>query len=334
MGQWLYVPSEGRSNGWVSCLRTQVSRLGKYRYGSFTMADWDEDIVHKRWTSSVCCLIQGKTSRIQTDFCTLCFPSSLQSIREHCEPIQRQQEMMPLVKTELPQSLASHEPYTTQDDSPHFTLQQQEEEDANEDFSFTALSGEENVAIPTGLVKVSSTHHKINRETRNFQVHWLQEFKWLRFDSTRHVMYCVFCQLSGGSMFTRSQFGEGTTRFKKETISLHGLSKKHLLARRLVLGDGQDKEVPVSPAATSKKQRCLHSKSNPFIHWRSAQCVSQLWIPHPYLLGFRPHACYVISGTWTGPLLRPEGALIGQVVLSVGCLTSTMTDNERPPFEF
>ncbi|XP_033624978.1 aspartyl aminopeptidase-like isoform X2 [Asterias rubens] len=198
------------------------------------------------------------------------------SIREHCEPIQRQQEMMPLVKTELPQSLASHEPYTTQDDSPHFTLQQQEEEDANEDFSFTALSGEENVAIPTGLVKVSSTHHKINRETRNFQVHWLQEFKWLRFDSTRHVMYCVFCQLSGGSMFTRSQFGEGTTRFKKETISLHGLSKKHLLARRLVLGDGQDKEVPVSPAATSKKQRCLHSKSNPFIHWRSAQCVTSI----------------------------------------------------------
>ncbi len=184
---------------------------------------------------------------------------------------------MPFIKMEMQQSLASNESCASQDDSPHFTLLQEgEDASTSEDFSFTTLSGEENIAVPTGLVKVSSTHHKINRETRNFQVHWLQEFKWLRFDSSRHVMYCVFCQLSGGSLFTRGQFGEGTTRFKKETISLHGLSKKHLLARRLVLGDGQDTEAQISPAIMSKKQKCLHPKRKQFIQRSNAQCVSPL----------------------------------------------------------
>ena len=70
---------------------------------------------------------------------------------------------------------------------------------------------------------------------RKFQPHWLNDFDWLEYDGEEDNMTCKFCierpQLAG-----KTDFVTGSRSFKRENLTTHGKSGRHVKCRDSVLG--------------------------------------------------------------------------------------------------
>ena len=62
-----------------------------------------------------------------------------------------------------------------------------------------------------------------------FQQQWLSQFPWLRYENK--TMVCVYCSSCGPSVAGRTQFVNGSTQFKIQSVKLHHDSKKHKTCR-------------------------------------------------------------------------------------------------------
>ncbi|XP_022081756.1 aspartyl aminopeptidase-like [Acanthaster planci] len=80
---------------------------------------------------------------------------------------------------------------------------------------------------------------------RYFKKRWTLQFKWLRYDNKRQVMYCAICRQFGVEKAGKTGFISGISRFKKETLVTHNKSKRHNYCRKLMLNAGLDIQVPV-----------------------------------------------------------------------------------------
>ena len=74
-----------------------------------------------------------------------------------------------------------------------------------------------------------------SRQTkRNFQPRWLNEFSWLRYENG--AMTCSYCSAFPAKAGS-TEFAKGcVTTFKRETVTAHGKSKRHISCRDSALG--------------------------------------------------------------------------------------------------
>ncbi|XP_033624977.1 aspartyl aminopeptidase-like isoform X1 [Asterias rubens] len=93
--------------------------------------------------------------------------------------------------------------------------------------------------VPIRLVKRKEAR-------RYFKKRWTIQFKWLRYDDDKQVMYCEYCRRAGAAKAGKTGFIQGISRFKKEAVVSHDNSKKHNYCGRLLMNACLDTPPPVA----------------------------------------------------------------------------------------
>ncbi|XP_038077406.1 aspartyl aminopeptidase-like isoform X3 [Patiria miniata] len=96
-----------------------------------------------------------------------------------------------------------------------------------------SMPRQKNNPYPVSLTKKKEAN-------RYFKKRWTLQFRWLRYDNTKQVMYCAICRLLGTEKAGKTGFISGISRFKKETLVTHNKSKRHNYCRKLMLNAGLD----------------------------------------------------------------------------------------------
>lgn len=85
--------------------------------------------------------------------------------------------------------------------------------------------------------KVAATESKV--PTRKFQANWLIDFEWLEFDEDLNSMSCKYCRAKPTTA-GKTDFVSGSTSFKRESLSSHSKSKRHIACRDSVINSSTD----------------------------------------------------------------------------------------------
>lgn len=79
----------------------------------------------------------------------------------------------------------------------------------------------------------NNINEKVDKENKNtpkstprkFNANWLNQFDWLKYNSTNGLMFCNLCQTHNSNK--SNKFTEGTNNFRKSTLTEHAISDVH-----------------------------------------------------------------------------------------------------------
>ncbi len=72
---------------------------------------------------------------------------------------------------------------------------------------------------------------KAKAKTYKYNVEWEKEYSWLKYDSDRNVMFCLYCQKAPVKIRKDNPCMVGNKILKKDNVQKHNTSHHHLPAR-------------------------------------------------------------------------------------------------------
>ena len=94
---------------------------------------------------------------------------------------------------------------------------------------------EENVSDNVNVNETEPAEAKKRKvqQQHSFRTEWLKDFGWLRYDRAAKSMHCFYCKQFAASVAgpTKLASPAGSTQFKKDHLSIHATSRKHLACR-------------------------------------------------------------------------------------------------------
>ena len=114
---------------------------------------------------------------------------------------------------------------------------------------------------------------------RKFQPHWLNDFDWLEYDGEEDNMTCKFCveqpQLAG-----KTDFVTGSRSFKRENLTAHGKSGRHVKCRDSVVGSvlAGTRTIPSTFEAQETRQKSANVYETK-VKINTAYCIAKEEMP-------------------------------------------------------
>ncbi len=90
-------------------------------------------------------------------------------------------------------------------------------------------------------------------KTYRFNPQWLKDFPWLVYDQAKKAMFCKYCMEAGETLAGRTPYVTGNTIFKRDNVSKHGTTRRHITCRDSHLASSQPDRIGTVPAAVNKQ---------------------------------------------------------------------------------
>ena len=114
-----------------------------------------------------------------------------------------------------------------------------------------------------------------DKRERSFQMKWLQQHKWLRFDESKNIMTCNTCIKYSYS--SDKTWVEGTSTFKLYIIKKHETTRTHLDAANKMEAEKIPTETPAARSLISMNKKVLEKMTYLF---RNAHAIAKKCRPY------------------------------------------------------
>ncbi|XP_077863556.1 E3 SUMO-protein ligase KIAA1586-like [Saccoglossus kowalevskii] len=110
---------------------------------------------------------------------------------------------------------------------------------------------------------------------RKFQTTWLKLFSWAKYDQVKQVMTCIYCSAFPDKA-GNTDLVTGSSKFKKETLTIHGRSKKHIICRDCFLNKNTTVQQSFERQATTNTDQ---ANADLRIKINTAYCIAKSEMP-------------------------------------------------------